>query len=53
MNLTKDYEDYIFSDKELKKILDEHPRNKEELKKILSPVKLKCHGNEILDILNK
>lgn len=46
-------EDYVFSDGELIEILNKHPKTKEELGEILSEVKVKFHGEEILDILNK
>lgn len=45
---------YIFTNEELDKILKLMPIDIEELQKakILSPVKLKVHGNEIVDIIN-
>lgn len=45
---------YIFSNEELDKILKLMPIDIEELQKakILSPVKLKIHGNKIVDIIN-
>ena len=46
---------YIFNNEELDKILELMPKNKQELEnaKILSDVKLKLHGDEILKIINK
>lgn len=45
---------YIFTNEELDKILKLMPIDIEELQKakILSPIKLKVHGNEIIDIIN-
>lgn len=45
---------YIFTNEELDKILKIMPIDIEELQKakILSPIKLKVHGNEIVDIIN-
>ena len=47
--------DYIFTDKELESILNIMPKNLKELidSNILSSVKLKFHGEEIISIINK
>ena len=44
---------YIFTDEEMNNILNEMPNTVEELKnkKILSDIKIKCHGEEIIKIL--
>lgn len=46
---------YIFNNEELDKILVLMPKTNEELKnaKILEPIKVKCHGAEILKIINE
>lgn len=44
---------YIFTNDEFDKICELRPKTIEELSKILSPVKVKCHGNEIIDLINK
>lgn len=46
---------YIFNDNELNEIIKYLPNNIEELKKIniLSEIKIKYHGKEIIDIINK
>lgn len=44
---------YIFTDKELDLLLIKRPKNIEELKLILSEIKVKCHGEEIIKIINK
>lgn len=46
---------YIFNNDELDKILEVMPKNKIELSnaKILSDVKIKLHGNEIVNIINE
>lgn len=46
---------YIFTDKELDKIIELKPDNLNSLKKlkILSDIKIQYHGQEIVDILNK
>lgn len=48
-------EDYIFTDEELKKLLNKLPKTLENLKdnELLSEVKIKFHGQEIIDIINK
>lgn len=45
---------YVFTNEELDRILILNPKNIEELKesKILSDIKLKTHGNEIINIIN-
>lgn len=45
---------YIFTNDELEKILELMPKTKEELEnaKILTDVKVKLHGDEIIEILN-
>lgn len=42
---------YIFNNNELEKILNTNPKNIMELKNILSDIKLKLYGKEIIDIL--
>lgn len=46
---------YIFTDDEMQKLIILNPKTKEELtsNKILSDTKIKYHGDEIIDILNK
>ena len=46
---------YIFNNDELDKIMELMPKTKQELEdgKILSDVKLKLHGNEIIKIINE
>lgn len=44
---------YVFTDEELSLLVEKLPKDIEELKKILSPIKIKCHGTEILKIINK
>lgn len=45
---------YIFTDEELNSLLEIMPKTIEELKikKILTDIKIKCHGDEIIKILN-
>ena len=45
---------YIFTDEELNNLLEIMPKTIEELKikKILTDIKIKCHGDEIIKILN-
>lgn len=47
-------EDYIFTDEEMEKILDLMPKNINDLKRsnILSDIKNKYHGEEIISVLN-
>ena len=46
---------YIFTDEEMQKLIFLNPKTKEELtsNKILSDTKIRYHGDEIIDILNK
>ncbi len=46
---------YVFTDEEMKSIINIMPKTIEELKnsKILSDIKIKCHGEEIIKILNQ
>ncbi len=43
---------YVFTDAEMNEIVKVKPQKLEELKNILSPIKIKCHGEEILKIIN-
>ena len=45
---------YIFTDEELNNIIESMPKTIEELKssKILPEIKIKCHGEEIIKLLN-
>ena len=44
---------YIFNNEELDKLIELKPRNIEDLKNILSPIKVKTHGNKIINVINK
>lgn len=44
---------YVFNDEELDKIIDVMPKTVEELKPILTPIKIKVHGENIINIVNK
>lgn len=44
---------YIFTNDEYDKIIELRPKTIEELGKIISPIKVKCHGQEIIDLINK
>lgn len=46
---------YIFTNEELVRLMEEKPKTIEELKEknILSPIKVKCHGEEIIEIMNQ
>lgn len=44
---------YVFNDDELNKIVETLPKSTEELKTILSPIKIKVHGENIIKIINK
>ena len=44
---------YIFNNEELDKILETMPKTIEELRKILPEIKVKCHGEKILGVINK
>ena len=46
-------EDYVFTDEELNIILEKLPKSVEELKDILSEIKQKLHGQEIVDIIKE
>ncbi len=43
---------YIFTDEEMKKIIEALPESVIELKSILSSIKVKCHGEEIIKIIS-
>ncbi len=42
---------YVFTNDELDIILNNMPKNLEELKKILPEIKVKTHGDEIIKII--
>lgn len=44
---------YIFTNDEYDKIIELRPKTIEELGKIISPIKVKCHGKEIIDMISK
>ena len=46
---------YVFTNDELDKLVELKPKTIEQLKKsnILSPIKIKTHGNEIINEINK
>ncbi len=44
---------YIFTDKELENILNTMPKSIEDLKGILTEIKIKYHGEEIIKIVNE
>lgn len=46
---------YVFTDEEMKNIISSMPKTIEELRslKILSEIKIKCHGEEIIEIINR
>ena len=44
---------YVFNNEELELLVDNKPKTVEELKKILTPVKVNIHGKEILEIISK
>lgn len=44
---------YVFNDDELNKIVETMPKSTDELKTILSPIKIKVHGDNIIKIINK
>ena len=44
---------YIFNDDELKQLIEVKPRTVGELKDLLSDIKIKNHGNEIIEVINK
>lgn len=43
---------YIFTNDEFDKIIELRTNTIDELEKILSPIKIKCHGKEIIDLIN-
>lgn len=43
---------YIFTNDELEKNVEEEPKNIENLKGILSPIKIKTHGELIIELIN-
>lgn len=43
---------YIFTNDELEKIVEEEPKTIENLKGILSPIKIKTHGELIIELIN-
>lgn len=45
---------YVFTDKELEQLLERKPLTIDELRneKILTEIKIQCHGQEIVDIIN-
>ena len=44
---------YVFNNEELNKLVEKKPRSLEELTGIIDPIKLKVHGNLIVEIINK
>ena len=46
---------YVFTNEEFDKLVELKPKTIEQLKKsnILSPIKIKTHGNEIINEINK
>ena len=44
---------YIFNDDELKQLIEVKPRTVDELKDLLPDIKIKNHGNEIIEVINK
>lgn len=44
---------YIFTNDELKEIIKDKPNNINKLKGILPEIKIKCHGKQIINIINK
>ena len=46
---------YVFTNDELDKIIELRPKTLEELKNlnILTPVKVKTHGEKIIEVINK
>ena len=45
--------DYIFADYELSELLTYKPKDLSELKQILPEIKIKCHGKQIIKIINE
>ncbi len=44
---------YIFTDSELDNIVAKEPKSLDEIKKLLAPIKVKTHGEEILKIIER
>lgn len=44
---------YVFNDEELDKLIELKPKTLEDLKPILTEIKIKTHGEQILEVLNK
>ena len=46
---------YVFTDEEMNNLLSIMPNTLDEIRrrKLLSDIKIKCHGEEIIRILNK
>mgnify|MGYP003484810379 CR=1 FL=1 len=46
---------YVFTDDEMTAILNTMPKDIKELKekRLLTDIKVKCHGEEIINIINK
>ena len=44
---------YVFTNEELIKLISNKPKTLNDLKNILPEVKIKCHGKEILNIINR
>lgn len=44
---------YVFTDEEMKKLISDRPKDLNKLKDILSEIKIKCHGKQIIKLLNE
>ena len=44
---------YVFTNEELDKLVELKPKDINELKNILTPIKIKMHGNEIINIIKE
>lgn len=44
---------YVFTNEELDKLVELKPKDISELKSILTPIKIKTHGNEIINIIKE
>ena len=44
---------YVFTNEELEKIINLKPKTIEELNNILPSIKVKAHGKEIIELINK
>lgn len=44
---------YVFTNEELDKLVELKPKDINELKNILTPIKIKTHGNEIINIIKE